>query len=192
MKSYHFNYGNTTFQTRSFFKQWLKWQGLWKLLFCKSWAPTTIFQLFISHTLALVSNFPVPSVIIIMQNSFQNIGYVNMVNQSIFIGEVMYAIRLSNFCPLKNNLILQTWFKNMVWLLTAELSKCLALLVFCSVNSKCCSSYSSCIYWDFIYSLKLYLSKMHWTLLGCKAWSWCSKLSINIAIQMASRCLLEV
>lgn len=91
-----FNYGNTAFQTASFFKQWLKWRGLWKLLFCKSWAPTTIFQLFISHALALVSLFPapVPALIMIMQNSFQNLGYFNMVNQSIFMGEGMQNTKL--------------------------------------------------------------------------------------------------
>lgn len=104
MKNYHFNYGNTTFQTSRFFKQWLKQQGLWKLLFCKSWAPATIFQLFISHAVALVSLFPapVPVLIMIMQNSCQNLGYANMVNQSIFIGEVM-----SNTKPLVCNKVVK-------------------------------------------------------------------------------------
>jgi len=64
--------------------------GIVETLFCKSRAPTTIFQ-FISHALALVSLFPapVPALIMIMQHSFQNLGYSSMVNQNVFIGEMM-------------------------------------------------------------------------------------------------------
>lgn len=72
--------------------------------------------------------------------------------------------------------------KNVVWLLTAELSRCLALLVFYSVNSKQCDYWHLWIYMycDFIYSLKLHLSKMH--LLGGRCDPVQPKLLLNIAI----------
>lgn len=58
--------------------------------------------------------------------------------------------------------------KNMVWLLTAEFNKCLALLVFYSISSKWCDKYSACTKQDFIYNLKLCLSQLQWTSLGYK------------------------
>lgn len=79
-----------------------------------------------SHALALVSLLPPQSLLTItMQNSFQNLAYATMVNQSMFIGEMMentetwVCLRLLNFCPLKYNLLLQRWLKNVMSLLTA-------------------------------------------------------------------------
>lgn len=153
MKGYHFNYGNTIFQASSFLKQWFKWQRLWKLLFWKSWHPTTIFQLFISHALALVSVFPSPSSSSHHDNAeFISESWLCQYGKPKYIywrdnAKLQAGMQSSHQTSVPCKIIWSCWddLKNVVWLLTAELNKCLALLVFYSISSKWCDYYSFCI-----------------------------------------------
>lgn len=84
-------------------------------------------------------SFTSPSPCSPTQNSFQIVDYATIVNQSMFIGEVMenkknpttlVCHKVVEFLFLKINLLLWRCFNNVTWLLTAQLNKHLALLVF--------------------------------------------------------------